>query len=111
MSFFDTTPAGRIMNRFTKDLDIIDFMLPIMFRGFLMLLGQIVVVFVVIGYSIPQFLFVFVPVLVFFLLVMFAILPTSRQLRRLDSITRSPVFSHVAETIQGTLILRINYWI
>lgn len=101
MSFFDTTPAGRILNRFSKDLDLIDFMMPITFRGLIMMLGQIVAVFVIIGYSTPLFLAVLGPVLILFIVVLFLYLPTSRQLRRLESVTRSPVFSHVAETIQG----------
>ena len=101
MSFFDTTPTGRILNRFTKDLDLIDFMMPITFRGFIMMLGQIVMVFVVIAYSTPLFLAVLGPVVIIFIVVLILYLPTSRQLRRLESVTRSPVFSHVAETIQG----------
>ena len=109
MSFFDTTPTGRILNRFTKDLDLIDFMMPITFRGFIMMLGQIVMVFVVIAYSTPLFLAVLGPVIVIFIIILIIYLPTSRQLRRLESVTRSPVFSHVAETIQGTLCSIVNY--
>ena len=102
MLFFDTTPMGRILNRFSKDLDLVDFTLPLTLRSFLLMLGQIVGVFVVIGYSTPLFLAVLALVLIAFLLLLVGYLPTSRQLRRLESVTRSPVFSHVAETIQGT---------
>ena len=77
-----------------------------MLRSFLLTLGQIVGVFVVIGYSMPLFLAVLALVLIAFrvLLVYKYYLPKSRQLRRLESVTRSPVFSHVAETIQGTYL-------
>lgn len=66
-----------------------------------MMFGQVITVFVVMGYSTPLFLAVFGPVIVIFFFVLMVYLPTSRQLRRLESVTRSPVFSHVAETIQG----------
>ena len=108
MSFFDTTPTGRILNRFTKDIDLIDFMMPNTFRFFLIMLGSIVSVFVVIAYSTPIFLAVLGPVLIVLLLILIVYLPTSRQLRRLESVTRSPVFSHVAETIQGVPTVFIN---
>ena len=95
---------GRILNRFSKDLDLVDFTLPLTLRSFLMALGQILSVFVVVGYSTPLFLAVLALVLIAFVLLLLCYLPTSRQLRRLESVTRSPVYSHVAETIQGTII-------
>ena len=107
MSFFDTTPTGRILNRFSKDMDLIDFMMPMTFRTFFMMLGSIVAVFVVIAYTTPIFLAVLGPVLIVFLVILFLYLPTSRQLRRLESVTRSPVFSHVAETISGARYSRV----
>lgn len=48
-----------------------------------------------------QFLLLLVPVLAFFCLLMVFYLPTSRQLRRVDSTSRSPVFSLISETIAG----------
>ena len=101
MSFFDTTPSGRILNRFSKDLDMIDFMLPANFRAFIMMLGGIVAVFVVIGYSTPITLIILLPVLVAFVILLYFYLPSSRQMKRLEAVTRSPVFNLVAETLQG----------
>ena len=72
-----------------------------MIRGLIIMLGQIVAVFVIIGYSTPLLLAVLGPVLIIFIIILILYLPTSRQLRRLESVTRSPVFSYVAETIQG----------
>ena len=109
MSFFDTTPTGRILNRFTKDIDLIDFMMPNTFRFFLIMLGSIVSVCVVIAYSTPIFLAVLAPVVIVLLIILVLYLPTSRQLRRLESVTRSPVFSHVAETIQGVPLATRNF--
>ena len=104
MSFFDTTPSGRILNRFSKDLDMIDFQIPMVLRGFVTMFFQLVAVYVVIIYSRPLMAAVAIPVLLVFFFMLVFYLPASRQLRRLEFTTHSPVFSHVAETLQGAFI-------
>ena len=101
MKFFDTQLTGRILNRFSRDLDVIDFQLPLTVRASSMMLGQLIAIFVAVGYSTPLTLIVDVPVVIVFFIFLLFFLPTSRQLRRLEAVTRSPVFNHVAETLQG----------
>ncbi|XP_065088176.1 multidrug resistance-associated protein 1-like [Ochlerotatus camptorhynchus] len=106
MFFFDTTPQGRIMNRFSKDVDVADNTLPQSIRMWLLMFFNVIGVFVVIGISTPIFLAV-VPV---FLVIYYAIqkfyIATSRQLKRLESVTRSPIYSHFGESITGQSTIR-----
>ena len=69
MSFFDTTPLGRILNRFSKDINIVDEILPRAFGAFLNCLYSIVTTILAIIIATPTFLIVVVPVGVLYALV------------------------------------------
>ena len=56
LSFFDTTPQGRILNRFGKDVDVLDTTMPMIFRGWITCLLGVVATFVIISYSTPIFM-------------------------------------------------------
>ncbi|KAJ8315796.1 hypothetical protein KUTeg_007946 [Tegillarca granosa] len=92
MSFFDTTPVGRIVNRFSQDIDTIDTQLPNSFQVWidcaLIVLGTLIVI----SYSTPIFMRFYIP--------------TSRQLKRLESKTRSPIYNHFSETLTGASVIR-----
>ena len=62
MSFFDTTPVGRIVNRFSKDLDVADNLLPLNIRLWLNSFFQVASTIIVISYSTPIFIAVIIPV-------------------------------------------------
>nr|XP_029719887.1 multidrug resistance-associated protein 1-like [Aedes albopictus] len=106
MSFFDTTPLGRIINRFSKDVDVMDNVLPATIRAWLYFLFSVVGVFVVIGISTPIFLAVVPPLMVIYYFVQKIYIETSRQLKRLESVTRSPIYSHFGESISGQSTIR-----
>ncbi|CAI2167258.1 20609_t:CDS:10 [Funneliformis geosporum] len=61
MSFFDTTPLGRILNRFSKDIYTIDEVLPRTFAGYFRTLFSVIATIVVISFSTPLFVFVIIP--------------------------------------------------
>ncbi len=61
MSFFDTTPLGRILNRFSRDLDVIDSNIPVFLRTWLFSIAPLLSTIVIIIYSSPIFLAVLIP--------------------------------------------------
>eukprot|EP00055_Hartaetosiga_balthica_P015506 m.91950 g.91950 ORF g.91950 m.91950 type:complete len:1384 (+) comp8883_c0_seq3:26-4177(+) len=101
MHFFDTTPTGRILNRFSKDLDEIDVRLPFQLEQFLQNLLLIFATIALIAYIFPYFLIALVPILAFFLFLVSFSRPLQRQTKRLDHVTRSPLISQISATLQG----------
>lgn len=106
MSFFDTTPTGRILSRFSKDLYSIDMELSEMLDFFLFCgltvvfaLGTMTVVTPYFGIAIIPLAYVYVKALNYFREV-------SRETKRLESISRSPVFAHFSETLGGLGTIR-----
>lgn len=66
MSFFDTTPSGRIVNRFSRDVETTDNTLPMVLRMWLNMFFSTLSTFIVISYSTPLFMTIIVPVLIFY---------------------------------------------
>ncbi|EGT32255.1 hypothetical protein CAEBREN_05120 [Caenorhabditis brenneri] len=106
MSFYDTTPLGRILNRCAKDIELIDFILPMNFRTLLMCLLQAAFTLTVIIISTPLFASIILPLALVYLVILKFYVPTFRQLRRLESVHRSPIVSNFGETIQGAVSIR-----
>jgi ATP-binding cassette subfamily C (CFTR/MRP) protein 4 len=106
MYFFNTNSSGRILNRFSKDMGAIDEMLPVALMDCiqigLTLMGIIIVVGLVNVYlMIPTFIvgIIFYKIRVFYL-------STSRSVKRLEGVTRSPVFAHLNASLQGLTTIR-----
>ncbi|KAM6105939.1 LOW QUALITY PROTEIN: ATP-binding cassette sub-family C member 2 [Pterocles gutturalis] len=106
MSFFDTTPTGRIVNRFAKDIFTIDETIPMSFRTWLSCLMGIISTLLMICLATPFFALIIIPLSIFYYFVLRFYVSTSRQLRRLDSVTRSPIYSHFGETVSGLSVIR-----
>jgi len=105
-SFFDTTPLGRIINRFSKDVFVIDEKLPWSIRSSnLNILSVLGVIFVIV-YSTPLFGLVIIPVGAFYYAIQRYFIRTSRQLKRMESATRSPIYQHFSETVSGAAVVR-----
>ncbi|XP_068086381.1 ATP-binding cassette subfamily C member 4-like [Anabrus simplex] len=106
MRFFDTNPSGRILNRFSKDIGSIDELLPKAILDatqiIMMMVGCIVLAVVV------NYLFV-LPVLLLSVAFWFlrrVYLKTSKNIKRVEGITKSPVFTHLHATLQGLATIR-----
>ncbi|RKP17331.1 hypothetical protein ROZALSC1DRAFT_30847, partial [Rozella allomycis CSF55] len=106
MSFFDTTPIGRIINRFSKDQDAVDNQLADSFRMFLFTLSSCIATFILIIVFTPFFIIPLIPLLLFYYFVQIYYRSTSRELKRLDSISRSPLYAHFSETLTGISTIR-----
>ena len=106
MAFFDTTPLGRILNRFSKDVDTIDNVLPMSMRFWIMMFFNVIAVIIVISYSTPIFLSIVLPMGIIYYFIQKFYVATSRQLKRIESITRSPIYTHFSETITGQSTIR-----
>ncbi|KAL3471411.1 P-loop containing nucleoside triphosphate hydrolase protein [Aspergillus californicus] len=106
MRFFETTPSGRILNRFSSDIYRID---EVLARTFNMLFGnaaKAIFTLFVIAASTPWFLILVIPLGYIYLSYQKYYLRTSRELKRLDSVTRSPIFAHFQESLGGISTIR-----
>ncbi|XP_039496004.1 multidrug resistance-associated protein 1 isoform X5 [Drosophila santomea] len=106
MELFDTTPLGRVVNRFAKDVDTIDNVLPMLWRMVIMQAFSVLATIVVISLSTPIFLAVIVPIAFLYYFAQRFYVATSRQLMRLESVSRSPIYSHFSETVTGASTIR-----
>ncbi|XP_028766437.1 ABC transporter C family member 13 isoform X1 [Neltuma alba] len=106
VQFFDQTPGGRILNRFSSDLYTIDDSLPfimnILLANFVGLLG----IAVVLSYVQVFFLILLLPFWFIYSRLQFFYRSTSRELRRLDSVSRSPIYTSFTETLDGSSTIR-----
>ncbi|KAL7841862.1 hypothetical protein SRHO_G00255530 [Serrasalmus rhombeus] len=106
MLFFDTTPSGRVVNRFAKDMFTVDELIPTALRSVILKMLELLATLVIICLAVPLFTAVVIPLIAIYYFVERFYLTTSRQLRRLDSVSRSPIYSHFGETVSGLPVIR-----
>ncbi|CAH0555482.1 unnamed protein product [Brassicogethes aeneus] len=106
MAFFDTTPLGRLLSRFSKDVDVVDNNLPAYISDGCLCLFQVIGTLVVISYTTPLFILVIIPIGLLYYFIQRFYVATSRQLKRLESVSRSPIYSHFGESITGAQAIR-----
>ncbi|RUS92073.1 hypothetical protein EGW08_000097 [Elysia chlorotica] len=101
ISFFDSTPIGRILNRFSSDLYSVDDSLPFILNIFLAQAYGILGTLVVTCYGLPWFLVCLIPLGALYYKIQHYYRHTSRELKRLSSVTLSPIYAHFSETVMG----------
>ncbi|KAJ2082118.1 hypothetical protein H4R24_001814 [Coemansia sp. RSA 988] len=106
MSFFDTTPTGRILNRFSADIQKCDEALPNNISMLLTKLVGLMVAIVIVGISTPPILVIFPALAAVGYHYQRLYIRSSREIRRLDSITRSPIYAHFQESAGGVSTIR-----
>ncbi|XP_069839782.1 multidrug resistance-associated protein 1-like isoform X2 [Dendropsophus ebraccatus] len=106
LSFFERTPSGNLTNRFAKEMDTIDNIIPQMLMLIIIMSLTILEILLVIAIATPLAAVAFVPLgLLYFFLQRFYV-ATSRQLKRLDAVSKSPLYTHFNETLQGVNVIR-----
>ncbi|KAJ3337865.1 Multidrug resistance-associated protein 4, partial [Kappamyces sp. JEL0680] len=106
MAFFQSNPHGRIMNRFSKDTNLVDETLPQTFVDFITCTVGILGILGVVAMSVPWLVLTF-PFMAFVLVkTRNYYMLTSRQVKRIEAVTRSPVYSCVPSTLEGLSIIR-----
>ena len=106
MSYFETTPIGRIMNRFSKDIDTIDNTLSDSMRMFLMTSANVLGSFVLIAIIVPWFLVAVGVMLIVYYGFALYYRASARELKRLDAILRSSLYAHFSESLTGLATIR-----
>lgn len=108
VEFFDTNPVGRILNRFTADVGITDELLPLTIYDFLV--GAFIAVGgVATAVVVLPFILIALPMLVFvFVRLRGTFVTTTRELKRLEGVGRSPIYAMLTEALNGIATLRCN---
>ncbi|KAL8152436.1 hypothetical protein V2J09_010196 [Rumex salicifolius] len=106
MVFFHTNPLGRIINRFAKDLGDIDRSVAIFVNMFMGQVSQLLSTFVLIGIVSTMSLWAIMPLLVLFYAAYLYYQSTAREVKRLDSVSRSPVYAQFGEALNGLSTIR-----
>lgn len=106
MTFFETTPLGRIVNRFSSDMYKVDQQLARTIPTFFGNAFRVLTILAVILYTTPLVLLVLIPLGFVYYRVQQYYLKTSRELKRLDSVSKSPIFAQFQETLDGVSSIR-----
>ncbi|NWX34145.1 MRP1 protein, partial [Notiomystis cincta] len=106
MSFFERTPSGNLVNRFSKEMDTIDSTIPPIIKMFMGSTFNVIGACIIILLATPIAAVIIPPLGLVYLFVQRFYVATSRQLKRLESVSRSPVYSHFNETLLGVSVIR-----
>uniref|UniRef100_A0A673KV60 Multidrug resistance-associated protein 9-like n=1 Tax=Sinocyclocheilus rhinocerous TaxID=307959 RepID=A0A673KV60_9TELE len=101
MSFFDTTPTGRLVNRFSKDQDEVDAVLPFNMENFLQFCLIVTFTLLTICVVFPYLLIAVAVLAVIFATILYGFQRSIRQMKRMENVSRSPWISLTTSTIQG----------
>jgi len=106
MAFYDTTPLGQIINRFSKDIYTTDEAIPNTLRSYMMTMAKSVSTVIVISAVTPIFTLCLIPMLYLYRVLQKYFSITYRELKRLDSVQRSPIYALFGETLDGVPTIR-----
>ncbi|KAJ5181102.1 ABC transporter integral membrane type 1 [Penicillium cf. griseofulvum] len=104
--FFDSTPLGQLMNRFSKDVESIDQEVAPVAIGMLHSLASVIMIVILISWITPGFLIAGVFITMVYTALGAVYLNSSRDLKRLESVQRSPLYQQFGETLNGIVTIR-----
>lgn len=105
-SFFDTTPLGRILNRFSKELDLIDSILPLQFFNFFNAIFVLASIFASMAFASPYMLIPVAALIVGYFFFNMYFTKTYLEIQRQEALSRAPMFSRLGETLRGAATIR-----
>ena len=106
MSFFDRTPSGWITNRMSRDMGAVDESIPSILDSFLQCLIEVFTTLALISLAMPTFIAILIPLLFYYVREGRFYVRSSREIKRLDSVSRSPIYANFGETLDGTPVIR-----
>jgi ABC-type multidrug transport system fused ATPase/permease subunit len=104
--FFDQTPLGQLMNRFSKDIESVDQEVAPVAIGVVHCFASIVTIVIIISIITPAFLIAAAFISVLYFLIGRFYINSSRDLKRLESVHRSPLYQQFGETLSGMTTIR-----
>jgi ABC-type multidrug transport system fused ATPase/permease subunit len=102
MAWFDSQPLGRIINRFSRDIDTVDSLLPDTLRVFAFTFSMTLSIMILIAVVVPIILCVLVPVTGMYWFVQHFYRRSSIEVKRMDNISRSPLYAHFSEMLSSS---------
>lgn len=106
MEFFERTPVGRIMNRFTNDINRIDDGIPAIFLAFVSQISRTIFTLIVVSFAIPAYFILILILGAIYAYYEVYYVAISRELKRLVSVSRSPIYGHLGESLNGIDTIR-----
>ncbi|KAI0746725.1 multidrug resistance-associated ABC transporter [Daedaleopsis nitida] len=106
VSFFDTTPLGRIMSRLSKDQDTVDTELAMTAFQLLINCSSVIGTAGLVFYTFPLLGIIFVPMIIFYYVAAMYYRRSSVEMKRLDSLLRSILYASYSETLTGLSTVR-----
>jgi ATP-binding cassette subfamily C (CFTR/MRP) protein 1 len=104
--FFDVTPTGTIMNRFSKDLQVMDTNIAFIFGGINVMFYQVLAILIVICTTNWYILAVFPPIIYIGYILFSYTITSYRECTRIESITKSPLLNLLSESLSGSSTIR-----
>ncbi|KII68210.1 Multidrug resistance-associated protein 1 [Thelohanellus kitauei] len=106
IAFFESTPVGRILNAFTSEMSVIDNNLSQSIKSFIFLFFNLIFSFIGICFFLPYILIGIAILAVVYMFIQAYYIRSSRQIKRLESLSRAPIISLLVDTINGLSIIR-----
>ncbi|GMM27935.1 ATP-binding cassette bilirubin transporter [Martiniozyma asiatica (nom. inval.)] len=106
LQFFETTPLGRIINRFSQDISKIDGPLPRIFSAIFSSIIKTIFTMIIICSNLPFFMIIIIILSFVYVYYQRYYMTIVRDLKRITSITRSPIFAHIQESLNGSETIR-----
>ncbi|KAI4305508.1 hypothetical protein L6164_028870 [Bauhinia variegata] len=106
VSFFDTTPSSRILNRSSTDQSTVDTDIPYRLAGLVFAVIQLLSIIILMSHVALQVIFLFLLVLAISAWYQAYYIPTARELARMVGIRKAPILHHFSESIAGAATIR-----